>query len=120
MINPYIIGPYKDTDSSKFWGRTTEIEGMYKSFMQNDYLVCYADSGEGKSSILNAGLFNKLKENRYYPINIRFKFDDGVASLDFDSIINEIINNVIHNTEGMVWEISDIVYNITDDYEDED
>ncbi len=120
MINPYIIGPYKDTDSSKFWGRTTEIEGMYKSFMQNDYLVCYADSGEGKSSILNAGLFNKLKENRYYPINIRFKFDDGVASLDFDSIINEIINNVIHNTEGMVWEISDFVYNITDDYEDED
>lgn len=102
-MNPYIIGPYKETDSSKFWGRIEEIEGMYKSFMQNDYLVCYADSGEGKSSILNAGLFPKLRENGYYPINIRFRFDDGVTNLDFDSIINTIINNSIHNDDGVSY-----------------
>ena len=38
-MNPYIIGPYTEDDASRFWGRTQEIEGMYKSFLQNDYLV---------------------------------------------------------------------------------
>lgn len=108
-MNPYIIGPYKETDSSKFWGRIEEIEGMYKSFMQNDYLVCYADSGEGKSSILNAGLFPKLRENGYYPINIRFRFDDGVTNLDFDSIINAIINNSIHNDDGVLYKHCNLI-----------
>ena len=62
-MNPYIIGPYGENDSFKFFGREKELECMYRSFQQNDYLVCYAVSGEGKSSILNAGLFPEMRKN---------------------------------------------------------
>ena len=113
-MNPYIIGPYKETDSSMFWGRTTEIDGMYRSFMQNDYLVCYADSGEGKSSIINAGLFPKLRENGYYPINIRFSFDDEIIGLDFDKIINTIINNTIKDVDGVSYKVRSLLSDTVD------
>lgn len=100
-MNPYIIGPYTEGDASRFWGRTQEIEGMYKSFLQNDYLVCYANSGEGKSSILNAGLFPKLRKSKYCPINIRFKFDENEYSdYNFDRIISDIIENSLKNVAG--------------------
>lgn len=100
-MNPYIIGPYTEDDASRFWGRTQEIEGMYKSFLQNDYLVCYANSGEGKSSILNAGLFPKLRNNKYCPINIRFKFDENEYSdYNFDRIISDIIENSLKKVAG--------------------
>lgn len=92
-MNPYIIGPYKEDDAFRFKGRTSEIDGMFRSFIQNDYLVCYADSGEGKSSILNAGLFPKLRENRYFPISVRFNFyDSDVQNMNFDRVVNAAIN----------------------------
>ena len=95
-MNPYIIGPYKESDAGRFKGRSCEIEGMFRSFIQNDYLVCYADSGEGKSSILNAGLFPKLRDNRYFPINIRFNFyDSDVRNMDFDRVVNRAIDIAI-------------------------
>lgn len=100
-MNPYIIGPYTEDDAFRFWGRSQEIEGMYRSFMQNDYLVCYANSGEGKSSILNAGLFPKLRNSKYCPINIRFKFDENEYSdYDFDRIINDIIDKSLKKVAG--------------------
>lgn len=95
-MNPYIIGPYQESDAYKFKGRSSEIEGMFRSFIQNDYLVCYAESGEGKSSILNAGLFPRLRQNRYFPISIRFKFDDpDVKNMDFDKVMNSAIDKAL-------------------------
>lgn len=92
-MNPYIIGPYQESDAGKFKGRSHEIDGMFRSFIQNDYLVCYADSGEGKSSILNAGLFPKLRKNRYFPISIRFNFyESDVQNMDFDRVVNTAID----------------------------
>ena len=116
-MNPYIIGPYKESDSSKFLGRTAEIKEMYKNFMQNDYLVCYANSGEGKSSILNAGLFPQLRKNKYFPINIRFNFDNEINTVsDFDKIINDIIDESLNNQNNISYIIKSTLYE-TDDNE---
>lgn len=92
-MNPYKIGPYSESDTQIFKGRASEIRSMYQSFLQNDYLVCYANSGEGKSSILNAGLFPELRRQNYFPINIRFKFDESDTQGDFDAIINKAIDD---------------------------
>ncbi|MBQ9678635.1 MAG: hypothetical protein IJV44_10925 [Prevotella sp.] len=106
-MNPYKLGPYSEGDA--FFGRSKEINEMYRSFIQNDYLVCYANSGEGKSSILNAGLFPKMKQNMFYPINIRFKFnEDDSDSPDFDQIIGSVIEE---STRHFVWQYSPIVDN---------
>ena len=90
MNNPYKeLSSYSEVDAAQFKGRTAEIEKMYKSFYQNEYLVCYADSGEGKSSIIEAGLVPKLRQNIYLPIHIVFKSDRHFQNNDvnFDEVI---------------------------------
>lgn len=95
MHNPYKeLASYLEIDAAQFKGRTAEIEEMYKSFYQNEYLVCYADSGEGKSSIIEAGLVPKLRQNIYLPIHIVFKSDRHFlnSKVDFDEVICNTID----------------------------
>lgn len=114
-MNPYIIGPYQESDAARFKGRSYEIEGMFRSFIQNDYLVCYADSGEGKSSILNAGLFPKLRDNRYFPISIRFNFYDyDVQNMDFDSVVNTAIDSALKDISAAILP-SSLIFETDDD-----
>lgn len=92
------LGPYQEEDKDIFYGRDKEVEEMYRSFLPYDYLVCYAASGEGKSSILNAGLFPKLRENGFFPITVHFGIDDmpwDDCNIDFDATINNVIDETI-------------------------
>ena len=71
---------------------------MYESFDRNEYFVCYADSGEGKSSIIEAGLIPKMKANCNFPIRVVFKSDEQHfknGSIDFDDVICRIIDDEI-------------------------
>lgn len=98
MNNPYKeLSPYLESDASRFKGRTSEIEEMYESFDRNEYLVCHADSGEGKSSIIEAGLIPKMKSNCYYPIRIIFNSDKHFKnnSINYDDVICRIIDEEI-------------------------
>lgn len=116
-MNPYIIGPYSESDTGIFWGRTKEIEGLYRSFLLHDYLVCYANSGEGKSSILNAGLCPKLRDNKYFPISIRFRFGENDVD-NFDRIINAAIDLALSECDRYdSFETSSLIYD-TDDEDD--
>lgn len=99
MNNPYKeLSPYLESDASRFKGRTVEIEEMYESFDRNEYFVCHADSGEGKSSIIEAGLIPKMKANCYFPIRVVFKSDEQHfknGNIDFDDVICRIIDDEI-------------------------
>ena len=98
MKNPYKeLLPYIESDAHSFKGRTSETEEMYESFDRNEYLVCHADSGEGKSSIIEAGLIPKIKANCYFPVRIIFKSDEHFKknNIDFDNVICGIIENEI-------------------------
>lgn len=98
MKNPYKdLSPYKESDAHRFKGRTSEIEEMYESFDRNEYLVCHADSGEGKSSIIEAGLIPKMKANCYLPVRIIFKTNEHFKNnnIDFDNVVCGIVENEI-------------------------
>lgn len=99
MNNPYKeLSPYLESDASRFKGRTVEIEEMYESFDRNEYFVCHADSGEGKSSIIEAGLIPKMKANCYFPIRVIFKSDEQHfknSNIDFDDVVCRIIDDEI-------------------------
>ena len=86
------LASYEEKDATIFKGRGSEIQEMYDNFINNEYLVCYADSGEGKSSIIEAGLIPVLRENFFYPIRIVFKdsqFKDN--NIDFDKYVCQAI-----------------------------
>ncbi len=94
----YIKGPscYNETDKSVFWGREKESQELFYLVSNSDFVVCYAKSGEGKSSLLNAGLKPKLREGKYLPISVRFPqsfYKDKHPN--FDSIVSKSITEVL-------------------------
>lgn len=70
---PGII-PFQDNelDRKLFKGRETEKEHLFNRITANRLVVLFAKSGIGKSSLLNAGLMQTLRENKYFPLMISF------------------------------------------------
>ena len=98
MANNTFLGlqPYTEEDAYRFKGRTEESQDLFRLIVRNDFTVCYAESGEGKTSLLNAGVFPLLRENMYFPISITFTNDDYKVTPDsFDKIIDRCIRDSI-------------------------
>ena len=90
------LQPYAERDAYRFKGRSEESAELFRLVTHNDFTVCYAESGEGKTSLLNAGVFPLLRQNMYFPIAITFTSDDYQATPNsFDRIINRCINDSI-------------------------
>ena len=90
------LQPYAERDAYRFKGRSEESADLFRLVARNDFTVCYAESGEGKTSLLNAGVFPLLRQNMYFPIAITFTNDDYQATPDsFDRIINRCIKDSI-------------------------
>ena len=90
------LQPYTEDDAYRFKGRTEESQELFRLIVRNDFTVCYAESGEGKTSLLNAGVFPLLRENMYFPISITFTSDDYKVTPDsFDAIIDRCIKDSI-------------------------
>ena len=71
--NPwYSFRPYEETDADRFKGRGKDITEMMRLITNHDLVVCYAKSGIGKSSLINAGLIPRLRRKHFLPIPIKF------------------------------------------------
>ncbi len=65
--------PFNTHHQSIFFGREKELDELHRFVHAEDLVVLYSKSGLGKSSLINAGLFQKVKaEGLLQPINIRF------------------------------------------------
>ena len=90
------LQPYTEADAYRFKGRTEESQELFRLIVRNDYTVCYAESGEGKTSLLNAGVFPLLRQNMFFPIAITFTSDDYKHTPEsFDAIIDRCIRDSI-------------------------
>lgn len=87
--NPYLrLKSYSETDSQYFKGRETESGEIFDLLQRNDVVVLYSESAEGKSSILAAGLYPRLRRHNFLPVSIVFTEDEfAEKSPDFDAII---------------------------------
>jgi hypothetical protein len=71
------VRPFTKTDSDLFFGRKEDISKLYKLIMLEKTIVLFGKSGQGKSSILNAGILPMLEDKsaparfQYFPIDIR-------------------------------------------------
>lgn len=87
--NPYLrLRSYTETDAQYFKGRETESGEIFDLLQRNDVVVLYSESAEGKSSILAAGLYPRLRRHNFLPVSIVFTEDEFAAkSPDFDALI---------------------------------
>lgn len=95
--NIYIgIIPYDENGDFEFAGRSEETWALYDRIARNDYTVYYAASGEGKSSLIRAGLLPILRRRNYFPVYIVFE------DKEFENIssIENFISNRIEAEEA--------------------
>lgn len=83
MNNNIFKGPsfYEEKDHNVFWGREKETADLFYLLENSDFCVCYANSGEGKTSLINAGLLPMMRANSLFPIHVVF------SEIDFSKII---------------------------------
>lgn len=101
---------YEEKDQSIFLGRKKETEDLLYLVEHSDFCVCYAESGEGKSSLINAGLQPLMRDNKLFPVRIVFndqdyekipigcshECEDGAENIiDFDMFIWDKIEQAI-------------------------
>lgn len=92
---------YEETDADIFYGRDDETQDLFRLVMHSDFSVCYAESGEGKSSLINAGLLPVMRKNGLLPIRISFNDYEmngesgDNAACNFDKIVLDKIDNEI-------------------------
>lgn len=56
------------------YGRDAEISAIHESILYNIQTFIYGKSGIGKTSLLQAGVFPKLRQAKYFPVIIRLSF----------------------------------------------
>ena len=82
--NPYKeLDSYEEKDRGIFCGRTAETETLFQLVSSNSLSVVFGKSGIGKTSLLNAGLFPRLREEGFRPIRLRLYYStDGAPLMD--------------------------------------
>lgn len=93
---------YEEKDKRYFLGRDKEAEDLLYLVENSDFSVCYAESGEGKSSLINAGLQPRMREKGLFPIRITFNENDFTrtpANIDVDEKNPDIIN-----FDQLIWD----------------
>jgi hypothetical protein len=65
--------PFSDDELSRktFFGRERESADLANKILANRLVVVYAKSGLGKSSLLNAGVAQRLRSEKYLPLIVR-------------------------------------------------
>ncbi len=99
MAENYIgLQHYTEEKAYLFKGRGRDAQDLYNLIVQNDYTVCYSDSGEGKSSLINAGVFPLLRSSMFFPVSIVFNQDDyDNDDICFDDVVDKRIHEAINN-----------------------
>ena len=97
-INPWPgLSSYKEPKGEApllFCGRNREIEDLVPLIKDHIFTTLYGSSGLGKTSLLNAGVFPRLKkEGCFFPINLRLKLTPKESSFQ-EFIISTIKEEV--------------------------
>jgi hypothetical protein len=65
-IDPYVgPQPFRRTDSERFFGREESTDELFSLILSSRVVILYAQSGVGKSSLVNAGLCPVLERNDF-------------------------------------------------------
>ena len=65
--------PFEDTDLDRrlFRGRADEADTVLHSILSTNLFLLYAESGLGKTSLLNAGVLHELRTRGHWPVSVR-------------------------------------------------
>jgi hypothetical protein len=71
------LASYTLNDSRFFLGRSQEIAELERQILSESFLCLYGPSGVGKSSLLQAGIGERMKTHGFFPVFIRLDHQNG-------------------------------------------
>ncbi|AUT74391.1 WD40 repeat domain-containing protein [Paraburkholderia hospita] len=75
------LASYDESSWEFFSGRGAESDELLRRIVDEQVTVLFGKSGLGKSSILKAGIFPRLRDKGYLPILVRLQIHPGAAPL---------------------------------------
>jgi len=72
---------FGENDREFFFGRKREADELFSLVQRSSVVVLYGQSGLGKTSLLQAGLFPRLKTLDFFPVRVRFDHGDDALPL---------------------------------------
>ena len=88
--------PAKSDRKLKFCGRDHDIFDVTRLIDDNLLLVLYGKSGIGKTSLLKAGVFPKLRLEQYLPVSLRL----GTSDASYQEAIISAVKNAVEEVNG--------------------
>ena len=76
-----------------FCGRDNESFDVSRLIDNNIFVTLYGRSGTGKTSLLNAGIFPRLRQEHYFPVSIRLGMEGRETSFQ-QSIISRVTGDL--------------------------
>ncbi|MBL9209216.1 MAG: PQQ-binding-like beta-propeller repeat protein [Opitutaceae bacterium] len=74
------LATFTEEQAGLFHGRDAEIRDLTKRAERNPLTVLFGQSGLGKSSLLQAGVFPRLRASSYWPIYVRLDHGPGAPT----------------------------------------
>ncbi|MBV9493467.1 MAG: hypothetical protein JOZ54_04425 [Acidobacteria bacterium] len=102
-------GPFGPEDAALFFGRKRETEELYLRILSVPLLLQFGESGLGKTSLLQAGLFPLLRAKPFLPVMIRLNdpqesLTHAVARSLRESVVHEGIS-IDDEAPAGLWEL---------------
>lgn len=85
---------FRETDEGYFQGRQAETEDLLRLVLRERLTVLFSLSGLGKSSLLQAGLFPRLRRENILPVYIRLDFSGSQPNL-----VAQVLGMTSHQAE---------------------
>lgn len=105
------LAAFREGASAFFHGRDGEIEDLERRVRRKSLTVLYGQSGLGKTSLLQAGLFPRLRASGFLPVSLRLDYAD--AAEDPAAQIRHALTEAFHSAgldsgdrfaSGSAWE----------------
>lgn len=80
---------FQETESAFFIGRDKEVNELVRCIKRSPLTLLFGISGLGKTSLLLAGVFPRLREEAFFPVRIRLRFYDETASFS-EQVVEQV------------------------------
>ena len=104
------LAAYTEADSTYFFGRDAEAEDLTRRIRRERLTVLFGQSGLGKTSLLKAGLFPRLRAADLQPIYLRLDYtaqakplSEQVLDTISAAIIQETLDAPLPNSGEDLW-----------------
>jgi WD40 repeat protein len=75
------LAAFEEGDYAFFKGRDAEADALLRTILREDLTLFSSVSGLGKTSLLRAGLFPRLRAADLFPVYVRLRYDDAAPPL---------------------------------------